>query len=122
MPEAETLVTVGARLDRLPISSFHRRLFILIGVGMFFDGFDIYLGGSVLGATLKKGFSTLAQNGLFISATFVGMMIGAFLAGIIGDRYGRSKPRCSKINPCRHREPALHPLKRSTSTLCFDAP
>jgi len=29
------------------------------------------------------------QNGLFISATFVGMTLGALLAGFLGDRYGR---------------------------------
>jgi MFS transporter, putative metabolite:H+ symporter len=89
MSELASKATIGARLDRLPIGAFHRRLLVLVGVGMFFDGFDIYLGGSVLGATLKEGFSTLAQNGLFIAVTFVGMMIGAFLAGIFGDRYGR---------------------------------
>jgi putative MFS transporter len=82
-------IPIGARLDRLPISTFHRRLFGLVGVGMFFDGFDIYLAGSVLGATLKTGFSSIADNGLFISVTFVGMMIGAFLAGLVGDRCGR---------------------------------
>jgi putative MFS transporter len=43
----------------------------------------------VLGATYKTGFSTLAQNGLFISMTFVGMTLGALLTGFLGDRYGR---------------------------------
>ena len=61
----------------------------LIGIGMFFDGFDIYLAGTVLGVTLKTGFSTLPQNALFISATFVGMMLGSFATGFLGDRYGR---------------------------------
>ena len=56
---------------------------------MFFDGFDIYLAGTVLGVTLKTGFSTLPQNALFISATFVGMMLGSFATGFLGDRYGR---------------------------------
>jgi putative MFS transporter len=56
---------------------------------MFFDGFDIYLAGTVLGVTLKTGFSTLNQNAIFISATFVGMMLGSFATGFLGDRYGR---------------------------------
>jgi MFS transporter, putative metabolite:H+ symporter len=56
---------------------------------MFFDGFDIYLAATVLGATLKSGFSTLEQNAEFVSVTFVGMMLGSFLTGFLGDRYGR---------------------------------
>ncbi len=82
-------VNAGARLDRLPIGAFHRRILWLIGVGMFFDGFDIYVAASVLGATLKSGFSTLGQNAEFVSVTFVGMMLGSFLTGFLGDRYGR---------------------------------
>ena len=61
----------------------------LIGAGMFFDGFDIYLAGIVLGATVKNGFSTLAQNGYFVSVTFVGMMLGSFVTGFLGDHFGR---------------------------------
>ena len=82
-------MNAGARLDRLPISSFHRRIMWLIGIGMFFDGFDIYVAATVLGATLHSGFSTMHQNAEFISVTFVGMMLGAFLTGFLGDRYGR---------------------------------
>ncbi len=82
-------VNAGARLVRLPISSFHLRILWLIGAGMFFDGFSIYLAGIVLGATVKSGFSTLAQNGYFVSVTFVGMMLGAFVTGFLGDRFGR---------------------------------
>src|SRR5947208_15696543 len=62
---------------------------MLIGVGMFFDGFDVYVAATVLGATLKTGFSTLAQNAQFVSLTFVGMMLGSFITGFLGDRYGR---------------------------------
>ena len=82
-------VNAGPRLDRLPLSSFHRRILILIGIGMFFDGFDVYVAATVLGATLKTGFSTLAQNAQFVSVTFVGMMLGSFITGFLGDRYGR---------------------------------
>jgi putative MFS transporter len=82
-------VNAGARLDRLPISSFHRRILMLIGIGMFFDGFDVYVAATVLGATLQSGFSTLSQNAQFVSVTFLGMMLGSFLTGFLGDRYGR---------------------------------
>lgn len=82
-------VNAGPRLDRLPVGPFHYRLMWLIGLGMFLDGFDIYIAGTVLGATLKSGFSTLPLNALFVSATFLGMMTGALLTGFLGDRYGR---------------------------------
>lgn len=82
-------VNAGARLDRLPVSSFHRRIFGLIGGGMFFDGFSIYLSAVVLGAMVKTGFSSLAQNAKFVSTTFMGMMLGSFVVGFIGDRFGR---------------------------------
>jgi putative MFS transporter len=82
-------VNAGARLDRLPLSKFHRRIMWLIGAGMFFDGFDIYVAATVLGATFKSGFSTMGQNAQFMSVTFVGMMLGSFLTGFLGDRYGR---------------------------------
>jgi len=79
----------AARLDRLPPSSFHRRILALIGIGMFFDGFDVYVAATVLGATLKSGFSTIQQSAQFVSVTFLGMMLGSFLTGFLGDRYGR---------------------------------
>jgi MFS transporter, putative metabolite:H+ symporter len=82
-------ISIGARLDRLPVTQLHRKVFTLIAVGMFFEGFDIYIAASVLGATYKSGFSTLEQNGFFISMTFVGMTLGALLTGFLGDRYGR---------------------------------
>ncbi len=83
------MVNSGARLDRLPISSFHYRIFWLIGAGMFFDGYDLYVAGPVLGTTLKAGFSTLPQNGWFLSLTFIGMTLGSLMAGFLGDHYGR---------------------------------
>ncbi len=83
-------INAGYRLDRLPITRFHRRVFALVGIGMFLDGFDIYLAGTVLGATIKSGFATMEQGALFVSATFVGMMLGSLIAGFVGDRYGRS--------------------------------
>src|SRR5882724_6417977 len=84
-----TIVNAGGRLDRLPVSSFHRRIFWLIGAGMFFDGYDLYVGTTVLGAAVQSKFATLPQVPQFISLTFLGMTIGSLIAGFLGDRYGR---------------------------------
>jgi putative MFS transporter len=82
-------VNAGARLDRLLISSFHYRIFGLVGAGMFFDGYDLYVAGGVLASAIQTKFSTVPQNLQFISLTFVGMTIGALITGFVGDRLGR---------------------------------
>src|SRR5277367_4533192 len=82
-------VNAGARLDRLPISSFHYRIFWLVGAGMFFDGYDLYIAGGVLASAIQSQFSTLAQIPQFISLTFVGMTLGALITGFVGDKFGR---------------------------------
>jgi MFS transporter, putative metabolite:H+ symporter len=84
-----TSVNAGARLDRLPVSSFHYRIFWLIGAGMFFDGYDLYVAGGVLASTIQTKFSTLPQNLQFLSLTFVGMTLGSLITGFVGDKYGR---------------------------------
>src|SRR5437868_10378421 len=83
------LVNAGARLDRLPISSFHYRIFWLVGAGMFFDGYDLYIAGGVLASAIQTKFTTAAQNLQFISLTFVGMTLGALITGFVGDKMGR---------------------------------
>jgi len=88
-PIPATSVNAGARLDRLPISSFHYRIFWLVGAGMFFDGYDLYVAGGVLAATIQTKFSTLPQNLQFLSLTFVGMTLGSFITGFVGDKFGR---------------------------------
>jgi MFS transporter, putative metabolite:H+ symporter len=82
-------VEAGARLDRLPVSSFHYRIFWLVGAGMFFDGYDLYIAGGVLASAVQSKFSTVPQNLQFISLTFVGMTLGSLITGFVGDRLGR---------------------------------
>jgi MFS transporter, putative metabolite:H+ symporter len=82
-------INAGPRLDRLPVSSFHYRIFWLVGAGMFFDGYDLYVASGVLASTLQSKFSTVPQNLQFISLTFVGMTIGSLCTGFLGDWFGR---------------------------------
>ncbi|ABE36841.1 sugar (and other) transporter family protein [Paraburkholderia xenovorans LB400] len=79
----------ASRLDRLPLSGFHWRLLCVIGFGLFLEFFDLYTGGAIVGVLLKQGWSTLQLNALFGTLTFAGLTVGAMMAGIIGDRYGR---------------------------------
>ena len=84
-----TSVNAGARLDRLPISSFHYRIFWLVGAGMFFDGYDLYVAGGVIASVIQSKFSTPLQIPQFLSLTFVGMTLGALITGFVGDKFGR---------------------------------
>jgi MFS transporter, putative metabolite:H+ symporter len=86
----------GPRLDRLPISRFHVRILCVIGAGMFLDIFELTLAAGVLGALVKEGWSDIQHNAVFISVTFSGMVLGAWFAGIVGDKYGRRS--CYRLN------------------------
>ena len=41
--------TAAQRLDRLPESAFHRRMAAMIGLSLFFDGFDLYMASGING-------------------------------------------------------------------------
>src|SRR5262245_18095426 len=79
--------TIAARIDRSPLFSMPRRLAIVIGLGTFFDPYDIFLGG-VLAAVLADDWH-LSSNGkaLLIASGFFGMFFGAMLFGSLADRY-----------------------------------
>ncbi|WP_321871104.1 MFS transporter [Paraburkholderia tropica] len=82
-------VNAAGRLDRLPVSRFHWKILGLIAGGAFLDAFDIYLANGAMASMVKDGFTDMRHGALFVSSTFMGMMVGAFIAGWLGDRLGR---------------------------------
>lgn len=56
---------VGRYLDEARVGREHLKLLGLVGGGGFFDGFDIYLAGSVLATMVATKFSTVGQNATF---------------------------------------------------------
>lgn len=93
MPKAAPLTplraSAAARLERLPFSSYHRLLFIVIALAFFFDSVDLGTMTFVLGS-IKKDFGlSTAAAGLVASSSFFGMVAGAAVAGLLADRFGR---------------------------------
>lgn len=90
MGKARVLVTVAARIDRLPLYSLHRKLLLVLGVGLFFALYNLYL-SILLGIVLLFSFPlSPLQASLLLVSGFLGMLSGALLFGILADRYGRS--------------------------------
>jgi len=83
---AETFV---ARLDRVPLNRFHWRLLAVSGLGWMFDAMDVLMLSFLLAPIASEFKLDPGQRGLVGSATFVGMFIGAAVAGRLADRYGR---------------------------------
>ncbi|EAA9516482.1 MFS transporter, partial [Salmonella enterica] len=48
---------IGARLDRLPLSRFHFRIFGIISFGLLLTGFLSYSGNVVLAKLIDSGWS-----------------------------------------------------------------
>jgi putative MFS transporter len=78
-------------LERLPVGGWHWRLVVLVGIGTFFDLYEVFLGG-VLAPVLAKEFElgTLGKS-MVIAAGFAGMFIGANVLSIAADRLGRRR-------------------------------
>ncbi|MGE7157158.1 MFS transporter [Methylorubrum rhodesianum] len=77
------------RLERLPITNYHRFLFIVISLAFFFDNFELATMTFVLGSIKQDLGLTTAQAGLLGSVSFVGMALGAISSGALADRFGR---------------------------------
>jgi putative MFS transporter len=83
------VISIAARLNRLPPTAVHRHATAIAGIGSFFDLFDIFLAG-VLATVLTQQFH-LSRAALppIIASSFVGMFFGATLLGRFADSYGR---------------------------------
>jgi len=81
--------TILQRLERVPITFWHVRARIIIGTATFFDAFDVLAISVVLPVLVTAWHLSPAEIGFVISSGFAGQLVGAFLFGWMGERYGR---------------------------------
>jgi putative MFS transporter len=80
---------IAARLERLPFSRFHLKLLIMGGLGFMFEAIDAAIIAFILPVLRTKWHLTSFETGLLGSSTYVGFLVGALFAGLLGDRFGR---------------------------------
>ena len=82
---------IAARMDRLPISGFHKKILWLLGGVTFCDSVDMAVGGPIGMILQDQGWMSLEQFALFNSITMIGYLVGGLMAGAISDSIGRKK-------------------------------
>lgn len=89
---------IAARLDRMPLTNFHRKMLWLLAGLTFCDSVDMAVGGpigNVLQHTMLADGTTpwmsTAQFAVFNSVTMLGYLFGGLMAGALADSIGRRK-------------------------------
>ncbi|MGW4487703.1 MFS transporter [Amycolatopsis sp. NPDC004368] len=80
---------VAARLDRLPITRTHRRATVAVGLGLFFEFYEVFLTGTISAVLVSEFKLSKAALPPLLASTFLGMFFGALLLGRLADRFGR---------------------------------
>lgn len=86
---ATRTVTVQDAVDRIGFGRFQKRLLGVCGVTWAADGAEVLLLGFALPSIIGEFGITTAQGGLVATATFAGMLVGAWFWGTISDYIGR---------------------------------
>ncbi|MFF4602219.1 MFS transporter [Streptomyces sp. NPDC001339] len=81
----------AARLDRLPPSRWHRRITFIVGIGAFFDLYEIFLGGVLAAVLADQWHLGHTAKSSVIAAGFLGMFVGAGVLSVLADRLGRRR-------------------------------
>jgi putative MFS transporter len=88
VPDSSGLA-IAARMDRLPITGTHRRAVVAVGLGLFFEFYEVFLAGVLSSVLVKEFHLSGAVLPAVLASTFVGMFLGALLLGRMADRFGR---------------------------------
>lgn len=76
-------------MDQSGLTPLHWKIWSLSAMGVFLDGFDLFIIGVAMPIIVKDMAPSPAMQGLIGAAAVVGAMIGAFAGGRLTDRFGR---------------------------------
>jgi putative MFS transporter len=80
---------ISARLERLPLTSWYRRIMLIVGMAGFFDAFDALTIAFVLPVLIPLWHIEPGRIGALISIGYVGQLIGALGLSWMAERFGR---------------------------------
>lgn len=80
---------ISARLERLPMSRWHVKTRVLVGVATFFDGFDQLMIAYALPVLIPYFRLDPSMVAWTIAIGGIGMLVGALAGGWLADRVGR---------------------------------
>lgn len=84
-------VDVQAFIDRHAVSRFQVRILVLCFLVAALDGLDTAVGGFIAPVLREEWGLTASQLNPLLGAVLLGLMIGAFAAGPLADRFGRKR-------------------------------
>lgn len=88
-PARSKAAEVVARIERIPISPWHVKARVIIGIATFFDAFDALAIAFVLPVLVPLWKLTAPDVGLLISSGYLGQLVGALAFGWAAQRFGR---------------------------------
>lgn len=86
-----TSSNIGARLERLPMTSVHRTVFLALAFAYFFELGDLNTFAYAAPAVIKEWGISVDTVALITSASFGGMFLGAVFGGVVADHIGRKR-------------------------------
>jgi len=81
--------TISARIERLPVTSWYRRMMLIVGTAGFFDAFDALTIAFVMPVLIGLWHITPPQIGALIGIGYLGQLIGAIGFSWLAERFGR---------------------------------
>ncbi|WP_244134325.1 MFS transporter [Burkholderia gladioli] len=85
--------SLGQAMDDMPVGKLHRFVVRVIGIGLFFDMFEIFLVSSI-GVALQNEYGLDRHSldfKLLLASAFIGMFVGSLCLGSLADRIGRRR-------------------------------
>jgi len=88
-PAPGAVIDVREEIANASVGPYHLFLAALIGMVVFFDGYDTFNPAYVIHYVMKPWHLAPSEAGLIVSSGLIGFMIGALLQGKLSDRHGR---------------------------------